>query len=109
MRTALAVHEHQDVATQRDAPLAPFKDQLGCQIAELWRPERDHFLGRDQGLAGDQTAVDPSVAPLVESQVAHLLNRGSRNLVHRRVQILVSWVHARKDLLVLVVQVLIRR
>ena len=43
-QNALAVDEHQDVALERDAPLASLAGQLGRQVAELLGAERDDSL-----------------------------------------------------------------
>ena len=90
-------------------PWRPSRTSLAARSRNSWEP---NVMTRSAAIVGrvrDEPAVDPAVAPLVEGQVADLLDGRGRHLVHRRVVELVAGVHARHRLLVLVVQVLIDR
>src|SRR4051812_33576438 len=77
-----SIDEEEDVAAERDAPLAALADQPRGQVAEFLGAERDDSLAAIAGRVRDEPAVDPAVAPLVEGEVADLLDGRGRDLVH---------------------------
>ena len=90
-------------------PCRPSRASLAARSRNSCGAKHDHAVRLDRGRVGDDAAVDPGVAPLVEGEVAHLLDGRRCHLVHGGVEEFVARVHAHHRLLVLIVDVLVDR